>query len=141
MENKQSMIEEWAKKVEHSKKQELSIEAVKRFMTICVYAKKIDEDQELIADLENKRHRTGSAFWGIIKCLPSPYRKSQRHKWASLWSTDPNDPLPEGAIELPKGTIKILTGKDLTWKDEPIELNEDLLLRRKSVLSNLITIT
>lgn len=31
MENKQSMIEEWAKKVEHSKKQELSKEAAKHF--------------------------------------------------------------------------------------------------------------
>ena len=27
-------------------------------------------------------------------------------------------------IELPKGSIKKLTGKDLTWKDEPIELKE-----------------
>ena len=32
MENKQSMIEEWAKKVEHSKKQELSKEAANHFM-------------------------------------------------------------------------------------------------------------
>lgn len=52
MENKQSMIEEWAKKVEHSKKQELSKEAAKHFMMVCLNAKKIDEDQELIADLE-----------------------------------------------------------------------------------------
>ena len=41
MENKQSMIEEWAKKVEHSKKKELSKEAAKHFMTICLNAKKI----------------------------------------------------------------------------------------------------
>lgn len=69
MENKQSMIEEWAKKVEHSKKQELSKEAAKRFMTICLNAKKIDEDQELIADLENNRHGVGSAFWLRVKHL------------------------------------------------------------------------
>ena len=25
-------------------------------------------------------------------------------------------------IELPKGTIKLLTGKELTWEDEPIEI-------------------
>lgn len=25
-------------------------------------------------------------------------------------------------IELPKGTIKVLTGKELTWDDEPIEI-------------------
>lgn len=28
-------------------------------------------------------------------------------------------------ITLPKGSIKKLTGKDLTWNDEPIELKED----------------
>lgn len=28
-------------------------------------------------------------------------------------------------IKLPKGTIKKLTGKDLTWNDESIELKED----------------
>lgn len=62
MENKQTMIEEWAKKVEHSKKQELSKEAAKHFMMVCLNAKKIDEDKELIDDLENKRHGVGSAF-------------------------------------------------------------------------------
>lgn len=38
-------------------------------------------------------------------------------------------PIPEGLgtpaahiIELPKGTIKVLTGKELTWDDEPIEI-------------------
>lgn len=71
-----------------------------------------------------RRNEIVSTFWGIIKCLPSPYRKSQRHKWASLWSTDPNDPLPEGAIELPKGTIKKLIGRDLSWKDDAVELKD-----------------
>lgn len=28
-------------------------------------------------------------------------------------------------IELPKGSIKKLTGKDLTWEDEPVELKEE----------------
>lgn len=69
MENKQSMIEEWAKKVEHSKKQELSKEAAKDFMMVCLNAKKIDEDQELIADLENKLHGVVSAFWLRVKHL------------------------------------------------------------------------
>ena len=63
------MIEEWAKKVEHSKKQELSKEAAKHFMMVCLNAKKIDEDQELIADLENKRYGVGSAFWLRVKHL------------------------------------------------------------------------
>lgn len=69
MENKQSMIEEWAKKVEHSKKQELSKEAAKHFIMMFLNAKKIDEDKELIADLENKRFGVGSAFWFRVKLL------------------------------------------------------------------------
>lgn len=28
-------------------------------------------------------------------------------------------------IKLPKGTIKKLIGKDLTWQDNPVELKED----------------
>lgn len=100
-----------------------------------------DGTEKIMSTRPVRRNKIASVFWGVIKCFPSPYRKSQRHKWASLWSTDPNDPLPEGAIELPKGTIKVLTGKDLTWKDEPIELNEDLLLRRKSVGNNPLIIT
>lgn len=28
-------------------------------------------------------------------------------------------------IELPKGTIKKLIGRDLTWQDEPVELKEE----------------
>lgn len=28
-------------------------------------------------------------------------------------------------IQLPKGSIKKLIGKDLTWEDEPIELEEE----------------
>lgn len=68
-ERKQSMIEEWAKKVEHSKKQKLSKEMLKNFIMVQLNAKKIDEDQELIADLENKRFGVGSAFWLRVKHL------------------------------------------------------------------------
>lgn len=28
-------------------------------------------------------------------------------------------------IPLPKGTIKKLTGRELTWEDEPVELKEE----------------
>lgn len=28
-------------------------------------------------------------------------------------------------IELPKGSIKKLIGRELTWKDEPVELKEE----------------
>lgn len=60
MENKQSMIEEWAKKVEHSKKQELSKEAANHFMMVCLNAKKIDEDNML--DCPNM---FGKSIWEI----------------------------------------------------------------------------
>lgn len=87
-----------------------------------------DGTEKIMSTRPVRRNKIASAFLGIIKCLPSPYRKSQRHKWASLWSTDPNDPLPEGAIELPKGTIKILTGKVLSCQYKRIEINKSLLL-------------
>lgn len=62
-------IEQWAQKVERCKKQELSKEAAEHFIAISLNAKKIDEDQELIADLENKRFGVGSAFWLRVKRL------------------------------------------------------------------------
>jgi hypothetical protein len=31
----------------------------------------------------------------------------------------------EMSIELPKGSIKKLIGRDLTWEDEPVELKEE----------------
>ena len=43
------------------------------------------------------------------------------HRWNDLfWTKDFVDD-----IYLPKGSIKKLIGKDLTWKDEPIELKEE----------------
>ena len=59
-------------------------------------------------------------FLPILNC----YTKNQRNKWAAHWSTDENDPLPEGAIVLPKGSIQKLIERNLTWKDEPVELTE-----------------
>lgn len=86
----------------------------------------VDKDgtEKIMSGKPIRRNEIVSVLWGLIKCLPSPYSKSQRHKWASQWSIDPNDPLPEGAIELPKGTIRKLIGRDLSWKDEPVELKE-----------------
>jgi hypothetical protein len=37
------------------------------------------------------------------------------------WVTDAN----EYAIELPKGSIKRLIGRELTWEDEPVEFLSD----------------
>lgn len=61
-------------------------------------------------------------IYSLLRHLP--YTKNQRNKWAAYWSSDETDPLPEGAIILPKGTIKKLIGRDLTWKDDPVELKE-----------------
>lgn len=44
-----------------------------------------------------------------------PYRWND-----SLWVEDTGDD-----IYLPKGTIKKLIGKDLTWEDNPVELKEE----------------
>lgn len=30
-----------------------------------------------------------------------------------------------GCVELPKGSIKKLIGRELSWNDEPVELKED----------------
>ena len=43
-----------------------------------------------------------------------PYRCSD-----FFWMEDTDD-----YIDLPKGTIKKLIGRDLTWSDEPVELKE-----------------
>lgn len=37
-----------------------------------------------------------------------------------FWVVDDGDD-----IYIPKGTIKKLIGRDLTWKDEPVELKEE----------------
>jgi len=38
---------------------------------------------------------------------------------------NPPDYIDAGSvIELPKGTIKHLIGRDLTWEDEPVEFTE-----------------
>lgn len=39
------------------------------------------------------------------------------HEW-----TDDKYP---GCINLPKGTIKKLIGRELTWEDEPVEIKEE----------------
>lgn len=41
-----------------------------------------------------------------------------RNKWAILAGTD-------YGIILPKGSIRKLIGRELTWKDEPIEIKEE----------------
>lgn len=41
--------------------------------------------------------------------------------WACIYD-NPDEGFEDIAIELPKGSILKLTGKELSWNDEPIEL-------------------
>ena len=43
--------------------------------------------------------------------------------WSDEFYID--DVLWDSEIELPKGSIKKLIGRDLTWGDEPVELKEE----------------
>ena len=87
----------------------------------------VDKDgtEKIFASIPMRRNQYGYHvfIWSILMNLP--YTKNQRNKWAAHWSTDRNDPLPEGAIKLPKGTIKKLIGRDLSWEDNPVELKEE----------------
>ena len=75
-----------------------------------------DGTEKIFASIPMRRNQHSS----ILRNMP--YTKNQRNKWAAHWSTDRNNPLPEGAIKLPKGTIKKLIGRDLSWKDDAVEL-------------------
>jgi len=60
-----------------------------------------------------------SAVWGMCT---GTYSKNNWNKWFNLCSTDPNDFLPFDGVVLPKGTIKKIVGRTITWEDEPIEV-------------------
>ena len=49
-----------------------------------------------------------------------PFRKSDEGFWDFTHSEGWED-----LFELPKGSIKKLTGKELTWNDEPVEIKDD----------------
>ena len=56
--------------------------------------------------------------YGIENIYESePYRESGH------WWDDNNGPDTE--ISLPKGSIRKLIGRDLTWEDNPVELKEE----------------
>ena len=40
------------------------------------------------------------------------------NRWVCKWSD-------ENCVLLPKGSIKKLLGKELTWDDDPVEIEED----------------
>ena len=88
----------------------------------------VDKDgtEKIFGSVPCRRNWVQSVGFGIVTALKvrNAYTKNQRNKWAAHWSMDKNDPLPEGAIVLPKGSIQKLIGRNLTWKDEPVELTE-----------------
>lgn len=87
----------------------------------------VDKDgtEKIFASIPMRRNQYGYHVFICSILRNMPYTKNQRNKWAAHWSTDRNDPLPEGAIKLPKGTIKKLIGRELDWKSEPVELKEE----------------
>lgn len=86
----------------------------------------VDKDgtEKIFSSIPTRRNETVIMYLYTLFFRSLPYTKNQRNKWAAHWSTNENDPFPEGAIMLPKGSIKKLIGRELTWKDEPIELKE-----------------
>lgn len=86
----------------------------------------VDKDgtESIFDSIPIRRCDVKSIFYDVVtlKIIKRAYKKNQYHKWAAAWSTDQQDPLPLYRIELPKGSIKKLIGKDLTWEDNPVEI-------------------
>jgi hypothetical protein len=57
-----------------------------------------------------------------------PYRKFPNMRldvmWGQRWTTGSIDDEYRHGVWIPKGTIKHITGKELTYKDEPIKITE-----------------
>lgn len=89
----------------------------------------VDKDgtEKIFSSVPLRRSWVQSVGFGIVTALTvrRAYTKNQFNKWAAHWSSDPDDPLPEGCMVLPKGSIKKLIGRDLTWEDNPVELKEE----------------
>lgn len=87
----------------------------------------VDKDgtEKIFNSIPIRRNQYGSHVFIYSLLRQLPYTKNQRNKWAAHWSTDETDPFPEGAIILPKGTIYKIIGRNLTWRDEPVELKEE----------------
>lgn len=51
-----------------------------------------------------------------------PYRDKNR-QW---WNIDYKNNRLNGVVDLPKGSIKKLIGRNLTYDDEPVELKNDI---------------
>lgn len=47
--------------------------------------------------------------------------KNQTYFWASVYD-NPDEGMEDISLELPKGSIQKLIGRELTWDDEPVTL-------------------
>ena len=52
-----------------------------------------------------------------VYCKKAGYEKPYRYE--ECWDCDSHNDI---YIDLPKGTIKKIIGRELTWEDEPVEL-------------------
>ena len=86
----------------------------------------VDKDgtEKIFSSVPLRRSWIRDAAFSVVTAatVRRAYTKNQFNKWAAHWSSDDSDPLPEGCIILPKGSIKKLIGRDLTWKDDAVEL-------------------
>lgn len=86
----------------------------------------VDKDgtEKIFGSVPFRRNWVQSVAFDIVTALScrKAYSKNNLHKWAAYWSTNDSDPLPEGCIILPKGSIEKLIGRKLTWKDNYVEL-------------------
>lgn len=86
----------------------------------------VDKDgtEKIFRSVPSRRNWVQNIAFGIVNSfiVRRAYTKNEFQKWAAHWSSDENDPLPEGCIILPKGTIEKILGYKLTWKDEFVEL-------------------
>ena len=53
-------------------------------------------------------------------CAQKPYRRTDPN-YGSYWKSS----CLNGFIHIPKGSIKKLIGRELSWNDEPVELKEE----------------
>lgn len=67
------------------------------------------------------RCRLDKHFWIESSSDYRYLNKDNTDFWACIYN-NPDEGYENIAIELPKGSILKLTGKELTWNDEPIEL-------------------
>lgn len=57
------------------------------------------------------------------ECIHSSKPKRHTDGYGEYWGVDSNnDESIYNVVELPKGSIKKLIGRDLTWEDEPVEI-------------------